>query len=103
MKKTLNKKKPGAEKLPALEQLYSLTEDFIAGLERVIRGKRGALELLVTSLIAGGHVLIEDVPGLGKTTMAKSVARLISGSPRGGPVTFRRVQFTPDLLPYYWC
>ncbi len=100
MKKTLHNEKPGTESPPALEQFYSLTESFIEGLERVIRGKRGALELLVTSLIAGGHVLIEDVPGLGKTTLAKSVARLISNSRRGGPVTFRRVQFTPDLLPY---
>jgi MoxR-like ATPase len=72
----------------------------VDGLERVIRGKRAVLELLVTGILAGGHVLIEDVPGLGKTTLAKTVARLISGDRRGGPIVFRRIQFTPDLLPY---
>jgi MoxR-like ATPase len=58
----------------------------------VIVGKRSAIELLLVALIADGHALIEDVPGLGKTLMAKSLARTIGG-------TFARVQFTPDLLP----
>jgi MoxR-like ATPase len=55
-------------------------------------GKQPAIELLLVALIADGHVLIEDVPGLGKTLMAKSLAKTIGGE-------FKRVQFTPDLLP----
>ena len=55
-------------------------------------GKRPAIELLIVAFIADGHALIEDVPGLGKTLMAKSLAKTIGG-------TFKRVQFTPDLLP----
>ncbi|MBU3932118.1 MAG: AAA family ATPase [Proteobacteria bacterium] len=61
-------------------------------MSRVIVGKRDCLELLLAALLADGHVLLEDVPGVGKTLMAKSLARSISGR-------FRRVQFTPDLLP----
>jgi MoxR-like ATPase len=61
-------------------------------LQRVIKGKSHATELIVTALCAGGHVLIEDVPGVGKTTLCKALARSISGS-------FHRIQFTPDLLP----
>ena len=76
----------------------------IDNLERVIRGKREFLELLVTAFVAGGHVLIEDLPGLGKTTVAKTLARLVSadgeGSGADGAITFSRIQFTPDLLPY---
>jgi len=68
-----------------IQQLFSQ-------ISRVIVGKRKVLELMVTALIAEGHVLLEDVPGLGKTLMAKSLARSIGGS-------FRRIQFTPDLLP----
>lgn len=58
----------------------------------VIRGKREAIDLLLLCLIAEGHVLIEDVPGVGKTLLAKSLATSID-------CTFKRVQFTPDLLP----
>jgi len=61
-------------------------------MSKVIVGKQPAIELLMVALIADGHALIEDVPGLGKTLMAKSLARTIGG-------TFKRVQFTPDLLP----
>ena len=83
-----------------VEKHHTLTTRLIDGLERVIRGKRRALEYLLTGLLAGGHVLIEDVPGLGKTTLAKTAARLISRDKTVKPVTFRRIQFTPDLLPY---
>jgi MoxR-like ATPase len=61
-------------------------------LTTVIRGKRDGIRLVLTSMLAGGHTLLEDVPGTGKTTLAKSLAKSIDG-------VFRRVQFTPDLLP----
>ncbi|RPJ00820.1 MAG: AAA family ATPase, partial [Deltaproteobacteria bacterium] len=69
-----------------------LYERIIQNLSRVIVGKGQAIELLLVALLADGHVLLEDVPGLGKTLIAKSLARSIGGS-------FRRIQFTPDLLP----
>jgi len=79
---------------------HALAHRLIEGLETVIRGKKQVLEYLVTCILAGGHLLIEDVPGLGKTTLAKTVARLVSRSRKGSHVIFRRIQFTPDLLPY---
>jgi len=82
----------------AFRAAHRVARGLVDGLERVIRGKTGTLEMLVTALLAPGHVLIEDVPGLGKTTLAKTVAHLVSRS--GRAVTFRRIQFTPDLLPY---
>ncbi len=70
----------------------------IDGLSVVIKGKRRFLEFLVTAVTAGGHVLIEDMPGLGKTTTARTLAALIdTGESMRG---FSRIQFTPDLLPY---
>ena len=59
---------------------------------RVIRGKPEAIRLAVTTLLARGHLLIEDVPGVGKTTLGRGLARSLGG-------TFRRIQFTSDLLP----
>jgi MoxR-like ATPase len=73
-------------------------EALIAGAERIIKGKKEFLEFLAAAVLAKGHVLIEDNPGLGKTTVAKTVARLIDGGKRG--LLFKRIQFTPDLLPY---
>ena len=71
------------------------------GAERIIRGKRDFLELLCAGLLAGGHVLLDDRPGLGKTTTAKTIAALIGGDGmRPGGLVFKRIQFTPDLLPY---
>jgi len=58
----------------------------------VLQGKPEVIDLLLVGVLAGGHVLVEDVPGVGKTTLAKAFARVVS-------VTFSRVQFTPDLLP----
>ncbi len=60
--------------------------------EHVIQGKREVIELVLVCLVARGHLLIEDVPGVGKTTLAKSLAAAVGGS-------FGRIQFTPDLLP----
>ena len=70
--------------------------DAVAGLRtqlgRVILGKDGPIERLVVCLLGGGHVLMEDMPGVGKTTLAKALARSLDAA-------FKRVQFTPDLLP----
>ena len=63
-----------------------------AQLGRVILGKPEAIDHVLVALLAGHHLLMEDVPGVGKTTLAKALARAFSGE-------FRRVQFTPDLLP----
>ncbi|HEY5684514.1 MAG TPA: MoxR family ATPase [Acidimicrobiia bacterium] len=63
-----------------------------SNVEKVIQGKRSVVELVLMCLVAEGHVLIEDVPGVGKTLLAKSIARSID-------CTFHRIQFTPDLLP----
>jgi MoxR-like ATPase len=70
----------------------------VEGASRIVRGKREFLEFLIAAILAGGHVLIEDNPGLGKTTVAKTVAKLIGGGRKG--LIFKRIQFTPDLLPY---
>ena len=64
----------------------------IDNVERVIKGKAGAVRLAVVCLIARGHLLIEDVPGVGKTTLASSIANSVG-------CTFQRIQFTSDLLP----
>jgi MoxR-like ATPase len=61
-------------------------------IETVIRGKRRAIHLALVCLFAEGHLLVEDVPGVGKTSLAKAIARSVGG-------TWRRIQFTPDLLP----
>ncbi|MDR0642229.1 MAG: AAA family ATPase [Treponema sp.] len=70
----------------------------VEGASRIIRGKREFLEFLSAAILAEGHVLIEDNPGLGKTTVAKTFAKLIGGGRKG--LIFKRIQFTPDLLPY---
>ena len=71
---------------------FNLCKRIVENTSRVIVGKIKSIELLLVAILADGHVLIEDIPGLGKTLIAKSLAKSIGGS-------FRRVQFTPDLLP----
>src|SRR4029450_7378287 len=67
-------------------------DGIVREVERAVVGKRDALQLALLGLLADGHVLIEDYPGLAKTLMARSFARVTS-------MEFARVQFTPDLLP----
>lgn len=75
-----------------MESLLSKISILIDEVEKVILGKREVVKMTVTALLAGGHVLFEDVPGVGKTLMIKTLAKTIQGS-------FSRIQFTPDLLP----
>jgi MoxR-like ATPase len=75
-----------------LDTVKQFAERVFQNIEQVIIGKRPAVELVLVALLCRGHVLIEDVPGTGKTVLAKSIARSIG-------CTFKRIQFTPDLLP----
>ena len=74
------------------ESVQRVSERLIHNVEQVIIGKRDAIELVIVGLLARGHMLIEDVPGVGKTMMARSLARSLGCS-------FGRIQFTPDMLP----
>ena len=77
---------------PALAELTDTANRIQAAIETVIEGKPDAIRLAITVLLAEGHLLIEDVPGVGKTMLAKSLARSINCS-------VQRIQFTPDLMP----
>jgi MoxR-like ATPase len=77
---------------PALDELLSLTNRLMENIGSVVLGKPDVIRLAVVALLAEGHVLIEDVPGVGKTLLARAMAASIDCS-------FRRIQFTPDLLP----
>jgi len=72
--------------------LESLLADLRGKINSVFVGRREVVDLIITAVVSGGHVLIDDVPGVGKTTLARSVARSIDAD-------FKRIQFTPDLLP----
>ena len=75
-----------------IDEVASLAATVLSEVERAVVGKREALELVLLGLLADGHVLIEDVPGLAKTLIARSFAQATS-------MGFRRIQFTPDLMP----
>jgi MoxR-like ATPase len=69
-------------------------------LRRAVRGRDGVIDLIIVALLADGHVLLEDYPGSGKTTLAKALGdSIVDDRPDDDIVTFRRIQFTPDLLP----
>ena len=74
-------------------------QQLVSQMEKVIRGKRKQIEFVITCLLAGGHILMEDNPGTGKTVLARTLAQCISGEREGEHVVFKRIQFTPDLLP----
>lgn len=76
----------------ATENAFNLCQEVIRNVSRVIVGHLPSLELLLVALLAEGHLLLDDVPGVGKTLLARSLAKSTGG-------TFKRVQFTPDLLP----
>lgn len=79
----------------SLENIQRIT----ANIETVIKGKRNQIKFVLTALLAKGHILMEDNPGTGKTVMAKTLAQSISSHGQHESVNFKRIQFTPDLLP----
>ena len=88
MEERLAGARPGVE----VTQAASIAERIIANLRQVIHAPAETLELSVLCLLSEGHLIIEDFPGVGKTTLAKALARSVDCS-------FSRLQFTPDLLP----
>ncbi|GAA4125497.1 MoxR family ATPase [Knoellia locipacati] len=77
---------------PTLREVADLSAQILSAVERAVVGKRESLELVLAGLLSGGHVLMEDFPGLGKTLAARSFAQALG-------IDFARAQFTPDLLP----
>ena len=77
---------------PRRDVVAPLFGALLHNVERVIQGKQDQVRLALLCLLAEGHLLIEDVPGVGKTSLAKAISRSIAG-------TWHRIQFTPDLLP----
>ena len=82
-----------------IDQALANIQKLIDNIETVIRGKRTQIKFILTALLAKGHILMEDNPGTGKTVMAKTLAQSIAGRINAGGVNFKRIQFTPDLLP----
>jgi MoxR-like ATPase len=87
-----NEANAASEAPQAPEQTARRCADILDEVERAVVGHRRGLELVLTAILAGGHVLLEDLPGLGKTLTARSFAQVLG-------LSFARIQFTPDLLP----
>ncbi|MDZ4784440.1 MAG: AAA family ATPase [bacterium] len=91
------------KKDPGFEDASAVAINLINGLSEVIKGREDTIKLVISALIADGHVLLEDYPGSGKTTLSKTLGRLIradEGNLRNDQILpFRRIQFTPDMLP----
>ncbi|MDO8567276.1 MAG: AAA family ATPase, partial [Dehalococcoidales bacterium] len=81
-----------ATEKPNVATVEAAAETLIVNIGRVIVGKRDTIKLVVVALLCEGHLFIEDVPGVGKTMLARATANSLGGS-------FKRIQFTPDLLP----
>lgn len=75
-----------------MKEKNTVMKKIVGNMSRVIVGKEGSARLMVIALASSGHVLIEDVPGIGKTTMANTMAKSVG-------LSFNRIQFTPDILP----
>ena len=75
-----------------ISKVSTISKQVITEVERAVVGKRSLLEMMMASVLAGGHMLLEDFPGLGKTLIARSFAKALG-------LEFKRIQFTPDLLP----
>ncbi|MDR1584485.1 MAG: MoxR family ATPase [Prevotellaceae bacterium] len=87
------------DKSGEINSFSSRLEILFNNVEDVLKGKTEEIKLVTTALLAGGHILIEDNPGTGKTVMAKTLAQSISGKNAENGLLFKRIQFTPDLLP----
>ncbi|MFD2615868.1 AAA family ATPase [Terrilactibacillus laevilacticus] len=74
------------------DEHFQLIEEMIDNIEKVVIGKRETIKLTIMALLAGGHVLLEDIPGVGKTMLVRAIAKSVGAE-------FKRIQFTPDLLP----
>jgi MoxR-like ATPase len=88
----LNQERSKMSPVDNFEEIGQRARDLALNVRKVIKGKDDQVEMAVVALISGGHLLIEDVPGVGKTVLARSLALSLSG-------TYTRIQFTPDLLP----
>ena len=96
MQLNINEAKPGKPETrisdTKVKKARGLLNKIMDNIETAIIGKRSVVELVVLALVSGGHVLIEDVPGVGKTSLVHALAKSVSCG-------FKRIQFTPDIMP----